>query len=433
MVLVDGVRLPAPFLDIRARLMPLFSGGLLALAFHPDYANNGLFFVHYTDLAGDVVVSRFRRLAADPNQADANSEAVLLSLPQPTSIHNGGGMAFGDDGFLYVGLGDGGLQGDPLGLARDLGQLYGKILRLDVDHPSGGLEYSAPASNPFIGVPGARPEIWARGLRNPWRIAFDRETADLWIADVGWRDFEEVNFQPAASPGGEDYGWNVMEGSACRTPPVGCNMTGLTLPIYDYAHVYWGLVLRCAVIGGTVYRGRDMVTLQGRYFFSDNCSDEMISLAQQGGSLSSERVHFRIPATGGVPCGVVSFGEDHAGEVYFICAPSGTAFRLIPGGLRLMAPELVAGMTESLELAGGQPLTDVALAGSLQGLGNHAIVGWQVSLSLASPRLIGLGRSDAVGSASFSFQVPWVLSGRGFWIQAAQPNLVSNVVFREVQ
>lgn len=432
LLMVDGVLQGSPYLDIQSRMMPLGAGGILALAFHPDYANNGLFFVSRTDLAGDVVLTRFSRAGNDPDHADPNSETILLDLPQPAPSHNGCGLAFGPDGYLYAGFGDGGVQGDPQGLAKDLGGFYGKILRLDVDHPAGGLAYGIPPSNPFVGVPGARAEIWALGLRNPWRITIDQLTGDLWLGDVGWQTSEEINHQPGTSAGGEHYGWNVMEGSDCRTPPTGCNSAGLTLPLYEYLHVYWGPILRCAVIGGVVYRGRDMATLEGRYLFTDHCSDEITSLSQQGGVLTSEFMHLRIPAVGGVACTSANFGEDEAGEVYLGCRASRTVYRLIPGGLRLQSPELAAGSVSALRISGGTPSSPAALAASARGLGDWPIPPWSVSLSLDAPRLLGLIHTDGTGAANVPVALPWVLSGRNLWLQVAQRGIASNVVRRAI-
>ena len=215
-VLQDGQQLDTPFLDVSDRVSPeaLGSGyserGLLGLAFHPNYAENGVFFINYTDRNGTSVTSRFSVSADDPNVADAASEEQLLMVEQPFANHNGGHLAFGPDGYLYLALGDGGSGGDPQNNAQNLSTLLGTILRLDVDADEG---YAIPDDNPFVAQDDARPEIWAWGLRNPWRFSFDRETGDLYIADVGQNEWEEVNFQPASSPGGENYGWNPYEGS----------------------------------------------------------------------------------------------------------------------------------------------------------------------------------------------------------------------------
>jgi glucose/arabinose dehydrogenase len=224
----DGAQVrPTPFLDIATLVSCCGERGLLGLAFHPDFASNGLFYVNYTNTAGDTVIARYR-VSDDPNAADPGSAQILLTIVQPFANHNGGQLAFGPDRFLYIGMGDGGSGGDPDNRAQNLGDLLGKLLRLDVD---GGVPYAIPASNPFRNTPGARPEIWAWGLRNPWRFSFDRLTGDLFIADVGQATREEVDFQPASSHGGENYGWRLMEGTLCFNPASGCNDGSLTLPI----------------------------------------------------------------------------------------------------------------------------------------------------------------------------------------------------------
>jgi glucose/arabinose dehydrogenase len=233
MIVADGTLLEQPFLDLRDRVgSEEYEQGLLGLAFHPGYAGNGVFYVYYTDRNGDSVLSRFTVSAADPNRGDPESEAVLLTQDQPFPNHNGGALMFSPDGYLYLGLGDGGSGGDPYGNAQNLGTILGKILRIAVDPtaPPDGELYTIPADNPFVNEPGARPEIWAYGLRNPWRFSFDRETGNLWIADVGQNLWEEVNFQPAESPGGENYGWPVREGTHCYEAET-CTMEGLVEPV----------------------------------------------------------------------------------------------------------------------------------------------------------------------------------------------------------
>ncbi|MCS6844707.1 MAG: PQQ-dependent sugar dehydrogenase, partial [Caldilineales bacterium] len=234
------------FLDIQARVGSSASEqGLLGLAFHPRFAQNGWLFVYYTDREGDTVISRFQAIP-DRTAADPSSEAVLLRQVQPADNHNGGMIAFGPDGMLYAGLGDGGSAGDPWNNAQRLDTLLGKLLRLYVDAESG---YAAPADNPFVGSANARPEIWAYGLRNPWRFSFDRVTGDLYIGDVGQNRWEEINFLPAGSRGGVNYGWKVMEGSHCYNAEA-CDRGGLTLPVAEYDHEQG-----CSVTGGYVYRG----------------------------------------------------------------------------------------------------------------------------------------------------------------------------------
>src|SRR5690349_11300457 len=230
-MIYDGTRLlPEPFLDIRNLVSSGNERGLLSLAFHPRYAQNGFFYVNYTNVSGNTVVARYSVSPADPNRANPSSAVLILGVNQPFANHNGGQMQFGPDGYLYIGLGDGGGGGDPGNRAQNLNDLLGKILRIDVDS---GSPYAIPASNPFVGSTNVRGEIWSYGLRNPWRFSFDRETGDLWIADVGQGTWEEIDFQPATSIGGENYGWRRMEGSHCFNPSTNCNngIVSLTLPV----------------------------------------------------------------------------------------------------------------------------------------------------------------------------------------------------------
>jgi len=266
--LVDGGRLVTrPFLDIRERIASGGERGLLGLAFHPDFPSDPRLFVDFTDVNGDTVVSEFRLDASDGDVADPGSERILIQIDQPFPNHNGGAVAFGSDGMLYVSTGDGGSGGDPQGNGRRLDTLLAKILRIDVDgERDGGLPYRIPDDNPFVDVADALPEIWSTGLRNPWRIRFDGATGDLWIGDVGQGAWEEIDVAPATG-GGLDFGWNVMEGFHCYEPSDGCDETGLTLPVAEYGHD-----LGCAVIGGPVVRDPDQPLLDGGYLFSDSCS-----------------------------------------------------------------------------------------------------------------------------------------------------------------
>jgi glucose/arabinose dehydrogenase len=219
-IIHDGTRvLSKPFIDISSLVSSGSERGLLSVAFHPNHASNGFFFVTYTNINGDTVIARYS-VSGNPNVADPNSANILLTITQPFSNHNGGQLQFGPDGYLYIGMGDGGSGGDPQNNAQNLNTLLGKILRIDVD---GGFPYVIPPDNPFRETHGARDEIWSLGLRNPWRFGFDRLTGDLYLADVGQERWEEVNFQPASSLGGENYGWRLMEGNHCFNPSTGCN------------------------------------------------------------------------------------------------------------------------------------------------------------------------------------------------------------------
>ncbi|MBP1684312.1 MAG: hypothetical protein H6Q33_455 [Deltaproteobacteria bacterium] len=292
-----------PFLDITDRVSCCGERGLLSVAFPPQYAAMGHFYVYYTNGNGNLIVARYR-LTADADVADAASEQIVLAIDHPTfANHNGGQLAFGpNDGYLYVGTGDGGGGGDPSGNGQNFNVLLGKLLRLDVE--SGSPTYRIPPTNPFVGQPGFRDEIWAVGLRNPWRFAFDRGTGGLFIGDVGQNRYEEIDFQPAASGGGQNYGWNIMEGFHCYNTP-SCATTGLTLPVTEYDHSQGD----CAVIGGYVYRGTMFPGLQGIYLLADNCSGLIRALRQTlGGWQTAVILNAGFQITG--------MGEDEAGEIY---------------------------------------------------------------------------------------------------------------------
>ena len=311
----DGRRQDPPFLDIRDRVHALANEqGLLSMAFDPDFAANGTFYVYYTDFRGDTVVARYRLAPDNPTVADPGSEEIILRVEQPYSNHNGGLVLFGPDGYLYIGLGDGGSGGDPQGHGQDPRTLLGTILRVDVRRSS---TYVVPPDNPFVGQSDRRPEIWAYGLRNPWRFSFDRLTGDLYIADVGQNAWEEVSFQPASSKGGENYGWKVYEGSALfQGPP----RAGLTPPISEY-----GRQEGCSVTGGYVYRGRQLPALVGSYLFGDYCTGYVWALTPQADGSWVRTLLFDTAAQ------ISSFGEDADGEVYVVDR-QGTIYRITAAG-----------------------------------------------------------------------------------------------------
>ena len=311
--IVAGDRVQAePFLDLSERVVVGSEQGLLGLAFHPSYENNGRLFVNYTDLEGDTVVAEYRGAGG---RADAASERVLLTIQQPFSNHNGGALAFGPGGHLYIATGDGGSGGDPLGNGQSLDTLLGKLLRIDVDAATGELPYGIPGDNPFVDRDGARPEIWSYGLRNPWRFSFDAATGELWIGDVGQSELEEIDVSGAGR--GVNFGWNVMEGDACFEPPTGCDRSGLELPVAQYSHD-----LGCSVTGGYVYRGHTQRALRGVYLFSDYCSGTIWGLdaAQPGAGV------VRMLESGR---SVSSFGIDETGELYLTDIGSGTLLRIV--------------------------------------------------------------------------------------------------------
>ncbi len=314
-ILAAGGLRARPFLDLRDLVNSgTAEQGLLGLAFAPDYATSRRFYVNYTDVNGNTRVVRYL-VSSDPDSADAGSAEVILAVDQPYANHNGGMLVFGSDRMLYVGLGDGGGGGDPSGNGQNTGVLLGKILRLDV---SGANGYASPPDNPFAGS--ARPEIWAYGLRNPWRFSFDRANGDLYIADVGQNQYEEVDVAPAASGAGKglNFGWNRMEGLHCYSPATGCDTSGLTLPVLEYDHQQG-----CAIIGGYVYRGSAIPGLRGHYLYADYCSKWVRSFRWSGGKVTQPTSWATL---GSQP---LSFGEDAAGELY-IGLQSGEVVRVEP-------------------------------------------------------------------------------------------------------
>ena len=284
--------------------------GLLGLAFDPGYTINGYFYVSYTaSLPRRSVISRFSVSQGDPNQADAVNELVILEVDQPYPNHNGGHIAFGPDGYLYIGLGDGGAAGDPLDNGQDRGTLLGSILRIDVSNATPGRPYAIPSDNPFVGGgDDIRKEIWAFGLRNPWRFSFDRLTGDLWAADVGQADYEEIDvIEP-----GSNYGWNIMEGTHCYSPSAQCSQAGLTLPISEYSHNG-----ECSVIGGYVYRSSLLPSLYGAYLYADHCSGTVWALRYDGVQVTEQAELVDSELT------ITAFGEDAQGEVYILSRDNG--------------------------------------------------------------------------------------------------------------
>ena len=310
-VLVDGQAQAEPFLDVVENVQRMGNEqGLLGLAFHPDYEENGRFFVNYTARSGvngagngDTIVSEFS-VSSDPNQADAVSERVLLSVAQPYGNHNGGMLAFGPDGFLYIGLGDGGSGGDPQGNAQNTSTLLGSLLRIDVDGNDAG-EYGIPEGN----LPGGAPEIWDYGLRNPWRFSFDGCAGDLYIGDVGQDSWEEINVVPKGQ-GHNNFGWNVREGAHCYQANT-CSFDGMVEPVAEY-----GRGVGVSVTGGFVYRGSLVPALRGTYFYADYDSGAFFSFRYSGGSITDERDLTEELGSGQGQ--ITSFGQDAAGEIYVV-------------------------------------------------------------------------------------------------------------------
>jgi len=339
-IIADGVLTETAFLDITDRVRS--SGneeGLLSVAFPSDYAEKGYFYVYYTNEDGDNLLARYSLKSGFSGQADPDSEDPILLLPHPDhKNHNGGQLAFGPDGYLYIGTGDGGGAGDPDQNAQDLSSLLGKLLRIDVEfaysppvsdthtlflplitmsnsNAISTSNYRIPPDNPFVENPDAREEIWALGLRNPWRFSFDRLTGDLYLGDVGQRDYEEIDFQPSSSPGGENYGWSIMEASHCYEADT-CDKTGLVLPVAEYTHT-----LGCSVTGGNVYRGELHPELQGIYIYADYCSGLIWGLKYVDNKWQSQDL---LPTD----MMISSFGEDEAGEVYVIDYSAGVIYQI---------------------------------------------------------------------------------------------------------
>jgi glucose/arabinose dehydrogenase len=334
-----------PFLDISDRVSCCGERGLLGVAFPPGFSVKRYFYVNYTDRNGDTVVARYR-LTGDPDVADRASQEVLLSIDQPFANHNGGQLAFGPDGYLYIGTGDGGSAGDPQNNAQNRLSLLGKILRIDVE--SGVEPYAVPASNPFADLDDAQPEIWALGLRNPWRFSFDRLTGDLYIADVGQSDWEEVHVQPASSNGGENYGWRILEGSHCFEE-ADCDRQGLELPAVEYDHS-----LGCSITGGQVSHSVRWPELAGIYLYGDFCSGRIWGLRRSGdGWHSAELADTSIS--------ISAFGVDDEGTLYVLDHDSGRVFEIEGSGEPSVRRLLVPGVAHLVGSAGTPWRADLAV------------------------------------------------------------------------
>lgn len=316
-IIKHGVLLPIPFIDLSDRVTTGSEQGLLGMAVHPT---DGRVVLSFT-IAGASRGGRSRiatfTTGTNPDQLDLATEQAVLEVDQPYTNHNGGHVAFGPDGYLYVGFGDGGSGGDPQGYGQNRDDLLGSILRLDLDH---GLPYTVPASNPFVGQSNRRGELWNWGLRNPWRFSFDRATGDLYIADVGQNEWEEVDVQPAASAGGENYGWALMEGDHCYKSML-CRKSGLAMPVIEYDHDDG-----CSITGGYVYRGRDIPELAGTYFYGDYCEGWIRSFVYQGGAATNKSSWPTLDTNQEI----TSFGEDARGELYVVLS-GGTIYRIASG------------------------------------------------------------------------------------------------------
>lgn len=316
-IIKGGSTLVEPFLDISEQTNNDGEQGLLGLAFHPDYATNGLFYVHYSDRHGDTKIFEYR-VGSNPDLADPETGRLLLAVTQPAGNHNGGMLAFGRDGYLYIGLGDGGGSGDRYGNGQRPDTVLGALLRIDVDggDPVGGVAYGIPPDNPFVDGGGA-PEVWAYGLRNPWRFSFDGDL--LYIGDVGQNMWEEVDVAPAGAAG-LNYGWPIMEGMHCFSPSSGCDTSGLYPPVIENSRADG-----CSVTGGYVYRGTAIPEFAGRYFYSDYCGGWLRSFVYENGAATDLQDHTGVV---GSLVSVTSFGTDASGEIYVTTA-GGDVWKLV--------------------------------------------------------------------------------------------------------
>jgi glucose/arabinose dehydrogenase len=320
-VIAGGTTLATPFLDLRGAITSGGERGLLGLAFHPKFATNHFVYINVTDRYGNTAINRYT-VSSDPNVLNRASAYRIMTIAQPYPNHNGGNLAFGPDGYLYIGMGDGGGAGDPGNRDQNLNSRLGKMLRVHVDHPAPGMHYRAPASNPYVGRTGL-DEIWSRGLRNPWRWSFDRLTGNLWIGDVGQNRWEEIDrsLRQVSAPAGraDNYGWPILEGRACYRPATGCSSTGTRPPLVVYGHSA-SAVTNCSVTGGFVYRGSAYPVLSGVYVYGDFCSGRIWGVAA-GAHTPATATLLRSP-TAGPRLAISSFGEDEAGELY-VCDRAG--------------------------------------------------------------------------------------------------------------
>lgn len=317
-IIQNGSVLPAAFLDITSKVTTGGEMGLLGVTFHPSFSSNGKLYVNYVrTVSGQIqsVIAEYTASPANANQVNVATERILLTVNQVGNFnnHKAGQLAFGPDGFLYFGLGDGGSGGDPFGHGQDTTTLLGKLMRIDVNSTDPGLQYHIPPDNPFV-AGGGQAEIWAFGFRNPWRFSFDRSGGRLFLADVGQDSFEEIDIVTK----GNNYGWNIMEGLHCFNPPSGCNMTGLTLPITEYSHSEGN-----AVIGGFVYRGSAVPAVKGLYVFGDLSTGKIWTLQETSPNMFTRTL---VTTTGKT---ISSFGQDQAGELYLVDYGGGNVFRIV--------------------------------------------------------------------------------------------------------
>ncbi len=352
-ILKDGNLLGTSFLNIQSKVLSGGERGLLGLAFHPQYQLNGFFFVNYTDNSGNTVVSKFS-VSANPDIADFSSEVIILTQAQPFSNHNGGMIAFGpNDGYLYIGFGDGGDSNDPNNNGQNMSTLLGKMVRIDIE---GASPYSIPEDNPFSLATDTAREIWVSGLRNPWRFSFDRTNGNLFIADVGQNESEEIDVVTNSSNGGQNFGWRLKEASNCFIPSTNCDPTAkLTDPIYEYVH--GGSPHRCSVTGGYVYRGCAIPELTGAYIFGDFCSGDIWSFQFDG-----EAIFDFLDLSNDLNISIFqlsSFGEDYYGEIYLTLLNDGKVFKIIPVGEPACSAPTCCGLRGDVDQTGERDIVDL--------------------------------------------------------------------------
>jgi uncharacterized protein (TIGR03437 family) len=402
-ILRNGQLAATLFLDITSKTAAGGERGLLGLAFPPDFIHRQHFYIDYTDLNGNSVVSRWQVSASNPDVADPSSEQIVLTQLQPYPNHNGGQIQFGPDGFLYVGFGDGGSANDPQGNGQNRKTFLGKLLRIDVE--SGSPTYTVPPTNPFVNDSSYLPEIWALGLRNPWRFSFDRSTGNLWIGDVGQDRAEEVDYQPAGIPGGQNYGWNVMEGLQCRV--AGCDPTPYVAPILEYTHDNGD----CAITGGYVYRGTQSPGLRGTYLYADYCGGHIWGVRRDGDQWSNQL----LLASGQK---ITTFGQDEQGELYVAAQDTGQLSRIVGPVAPVVSAKnvvnaasyqgaLVAGSAATAfasglrDQEGVSPASTLPLPGSIDG----------VSVTVAGHTAPLYAVANVHGQEQVNFQVPFEVAG----------------------
>ncbi len=396
-----GVRNPVPFLNVVNKISTGSERGLLGLAFHPNYSSNGYFYVNYTQVGGSTRISRFSVQSNNPSKADSLSEFPLITITQPYSNHNGGGIRFGPDGFLYIGMGDGGSGGDPQNYAQSTASRLGKMLRIDVNITSGSNAYGIPADNPFITGPHF-PEVWSVGHRNPWRFSFDPFTGDMWMGDVGQDNIEEINFEPNATSG-RNYGWRCYEGNANYNLN-GCQpASNYTFPVFQYTHASSG---GCSVTGGLVYRGAQFGALFGNYYFADYCSGTIYKVVKNGNQFTGSSIQNSVSFQ------ITTFGTDNKGEMYMAGRGNGIIYKL--NGINCRPTAHIYNTADTLYKCENIALQLKALTGS--GLSYQ----WQIngtdisnantdSLLLQNPGLYQLKVSKA-GCGTISRDSVWVIN-----------------------